>query len=73
MPQRVLEGFWKVRVFEVFLAKATPTGLWPHLSPKTATLNLLLKFGKKIYETKPALPNNPSHSLALPHECKFSQ
>jgi hypothetical protein len=25
MPQTALEGFWKVRVFEVFLAKATPT------------------------------------------------
>jgi hypothetical protein len=71
MPQRVLEGFWEVRVFEVFLAKATPT--MAPLSPKTATLDSSLKFGKKIYKTKPTLPNNPSHPLALPRECKFSQ
>jgi hypothetical protein len=33
-----------------------------------ATSNLFLNFGKKIYKTtKPALPNNPSHLLALLH------
>jgi hypothetical protein len=38
-----------------------------------ATSNSFINFGKKIYRTKPALLNNPSHLPALPHEYKFSQ
>ena len=72
MPQRVLEEFWESSCFRSFPGESD--ALLPHLSPQMATLNLLLKFGKKIYKTKPALSNNPSHPLlALPHECKFSQ
>jgi hypothetical protein len=43
------------------------------LSPKMATSNPFLRFGKKIYKTKPALPNNPSYPLAFLHEHKLSQ
>jgi hypothetical protein len=44
MPQRVLEGFWKVRVFEAFLAKATPTKLWPPLiEPQNGDLKFIIK------------------------------
>jgi hypothetical protein len=61
--------------FEIFSAvKASPTLLtFITVSPKMATSNSFLNFGKKIYRTKPALLNNPSHLPALPHEYKFSQ
>jgi hypothetical protein len=41
MPQRALEGFWKVRVFEVFLAKATPT--MAAFEPQNGDLEFVIK------------------------------
>jgi hypothetical protein len=46
---------------------------WRKATPTLATSNSFLNSGKKIYKTKPALPNNPSHLLALLHEHRFSQ
>jgi hypothetical protein len=41
MPQRVLEGFWKVRVSEVFLAKATQT--MATFEPQNGDLKFIIK------------------------------
>jgi hypothetical protein len=59
--------------FEIFSAAKASPALLTFLSPKMATSNSFLNFGKKIYRTKPALLNNPSHLPALPREYKFGQ
>jgi hypothetical protein len=41
MPQRVLEGFWKVRVSEFFLAKSTPT--MATFEPQKGDLKFIIK------------------------------
>jgi hypothetical protein len=48
MPQRVLEGFWKVRVFEVFLAKASKATLTIAVfEPPNGDLEFIIKIWKE--------------------------